>query len=114
MSSSKGYSLLDPENYKRICDPNIASYDRKGILSTGFPGIDSALRGGIGYPELHVVCGRSGDGKSRFVNNIAANVIKQGGKVLYVTLEMDEPIVAARTWQILTGKTIDALISGRF
>lgn len=109
VASSRGYNLLDDENIEAVCDPDQAAYNRKGIIKTGYDRLDKSLRGGVGYPELHLIVGKSGDGKSRLANNISANWVNAGLKTIYFSMEMDEPVVASRTWQILSGLSIEQL-----
>lgn len=109
---SPGYDYFSEENIESRCDPSRSAYDRKGVIPTGFPRYDRILRGGYGYPELHAICGASGHGKSRFVNNIGANVLRAGGKVCVFSMEMSESVVAARTDQILNGFTVEQCKTG--
>ncbi len=56
-------------------------------IPTGYPSIDTAT-GGLHREHLIVVAGPTSMGKSAFAINIAYNVLKQAGKVIYISLEM--------------------------
>ncbi len=54
-------------------------------VPTGVPGLDRLLAGGLREGGLHVVLGGPGAGKSVLAHQIGANLIRAGGKVLYLT-----------------------------
>lgn len=54
-------------------------------VPTGVPGLDRLLNGGLRQGGLHVVLGGPGMGKSVLAHQIGANLIRAGGKVLYLT-----------------------------
>ena len=62
-------------------------------IITGFPPIDDNF-GSITRGELHVIVGRTGGGKSVLKQHVAANVVKMGYPVLYITKEDTEEEVA--------------------
>ena len=55
-------------------------------LSTGIPGLDSVLAGGLVEGASYIVQGHPGAGKTIFSNQIAFASVADGRKVLYVTL----------------------------
>jgi replicative DNA helicase len=57
------------------------------VLSLGIPDIDDALGGGVPRETLTMAIGGTNVGKSIFLVNAAYNFIKNGHKVLMVTLE---------------------------
>lgn len=65
-------------------------YDRVNMVSTGLKGLDEAIGGGWINGTLSLVAAPSGGGKSRAMAYFAAAALKQGKKVVYVTLELDE------------------------
>jgi circadian clock protein KaiC len=70
-------------------------------MSTGIDGLDRLLRGGLRRGGLHVVIGGPGMGKSVLAHQIGVNVIRSGGKVLYLTalIETHQTLIAqARTF----------------
>jgi replicative DNA helicase len=64
---------------------------------------DDALFGGISRKEMLLVAANSGGGKSITLSNIAYNFSGDGLNVLYISLELSEPIVAQRFDTMLTG-----------
>jgi replicative DNA helicase len=64
-------------------------------LSTGFPSIDK-LTLGLAPAELIVIAGPTSKGKTLLSMNIAANVARNGGRVLFVTLEMTHEELTSR------------------
>lgn len=64
-------------------------------LSTGFPSIDQLTLGLMGG-ELIIIAGPTSKGKTLLSMNIANNVAKEGGRVLFVTLEMTHEELTSR------------------
>lgn len=64
-------------------------------MSTGFPSIDDLTLGLVGG-ELIIVAGPTSRGKTLLSMNISNNVAMQGGKVLFVTLEMTKAELTSR------------------
>ena len=64
-------------------------------LSTGFPSIDKLTLGLLGG-ELIIIAGPTSKGKTLLSMNIANNVAKKGGRVLFVTLEMTHEELTSR------------------
>lgn len=64
-------------------------------LSTGFPSIDR-LTLGLAGGELVIVAGPTSRGKTLLSMNIANNVAKKGGRILFVTLEMTHAELTSR------------------
>lgn len=65
------------------------------VTPTGFESLD-ALKGGGLVPGAHVLMGKPGAGKSAFALDVALNVALMGGRVLYVSAEMDRQQCLAR------------------
>lgn len=80
-------------------------YDRVNMVSTGLKGLDEAIGGGWINGTLSLVAAASGGGKSRAMAYFAAEALKQGKKVVYVTLELDEDETLANVVSSLTNKT---------
>jgi circadian clock protein KaiC len=55
-------------------------------LTTGVPGLDIVLRGGLPRGSVYIVEGPPGAGKTILANQIAFHVAEQGGNAAYVTL----------------------------
>lgn len=91
--------------------PGVAS------LSTGIPFIDDICKGGGLYRgEMNVLGGDTGSGKTLLGTQIAAHDIRQGRRVLFVSLEMTAPQLVARLVQQMTGyrSEYDARKAGDF
>lgn len=73
-------------------------------LSTGFPSIDQ-LTLGLPGGELIIVAGETSRGKTLLSMNIANNIAKWGGRVLFVTLEMTHAELTSRYMYLNDGET---------
>jgi replicative DNA helicase len=69
--------------------------DQTGRLSTGFADLDNML-GGYGEGQMIVLAARPAMGKSALALNMAANVMKSGSGVLFVSLEMSHSELTER------------------
>lgn len=74
----------------------------KNNIKTGFSLIDNYFSG-IEPGRLAILAAVTGAGKSAFAANLAWNVAKSGGTVLYVSLEMPEYRIASRIIANITG-----------
>ncbi len=77
--------------------------DKNGQISTGWPGLDKKLFGGMNRGELNIFAGGSGAGKSLFLANLGVNWCLQGLNVVYLTLELSEELVSMRIDAMTTG-----------
>lgn len=72
----------------------VAAGEASTFLPTGFPSLDGMLsgssKGGLVNSGLITVAARPGTGKSTIALAIGDNVARNGGKVLYISLEMTE------------------------
>src|SRR5579884_452338 len=59
-------------------------------LSTGCPGLDDVLGGGLPVGHFYLVEGEPGTGKTTLALQFAAEGVKQGESVLYITLSESE------------------------
>lgn len=84
------------------------------FLSTGFPGLDDTLGGGLVSSGLITLAARPGIGKTVMALAIADNVAAAGGKVLYESLEMSREQLWARRVAKRTGISYSLLQSGKF
>jgi archaellum biogenesis ATPase FlaH len=73
------------------------------VMSTGWKDVDDAIGGGISRQELLLFAAASGIGKSVVMANLSMNLVKQGYKVLYISLELADRIVSKRFDGIVTG-----------
>lgn len=74
----------------------------KSSIKTGFYLIDDYFDG-VKAGRLAILAAETGKGKSALAANIALNVARTGGIVLYVSLEMQAEQIAERARAILTG-----------
>jgi hypothetical protein len=79
--------------------------DNVGI-STGLKLLDRALDDGVTRPSFNIVSGASGDGKSIWLQNMAANYSNMGHNVLFYTLELEPEIIEQRFAAIIGGVDI--------
>jgi len=77
--------------------------DKNGQISTGWAALDNKLFGGMNRGELNIFAGGSGAGKSLFLANLGVNWALQGLNVIYLTLELSEPLVSMRVDSMVTG-----------
>ncbi len=87
--------------------------ESRPFVSTGYPALDAQLAGGIVASGLFTLAARPGTGKTTAALNIADNVAKAGGKVLYVSLEMDERQLWVRRAAALCGLSYSDIYRGR-
>ena len=81
--------------------PDVRGATATDRLSTGVAGLDTLLRGGLSRSALHVVVGRPGSGKTVLAHQTGARVVREGGRVLYLTalVETNETLISqARTF----------------
>jgi replicative DNA helicase len=79
-------------------------------LSTGFPSIDQ-LTLGLPGGELVIVAGETSRGKTLLSMNIANFVAKNGGRVLFVTLEMTHAELTSRYMYLNGGADTDDFLT---
>lgn len=97
------------ERYARMAEKEAA----QEFFTSGFKSIDDALLGGGPHRgEIYSWIGLSGAGKSlALVTAALRNVITLNKKVLYVSLEMDQDMIAERFDAQLSGAAISSLKS---
>lgn len=83
-------------------------------LSTGFRAVDSILGGGLARKGLTTLAARTSVGKSSVALAIATNVAKSGGRVLYISLEMDADELNTRRLASVTGFSTQYISRRRF
>lgn len=68
-----------------------------------------ALKGGLRKKTLTCVAGQSGGGKSIMLCHVAADALRQGKNVLYITLELSEEMISQRVDANLINVPVDDL-----
>ncbi|MEG1363239.1 MAG: DnaB-like helicase C-terminal domain-containing protein, partial [Clostridia bacterium] len=77
-------------------DPNAHSQSALEKKSTGYPYMDTCLKGGWWKGALFAFIAGPKCGKSMWLSNMAAQSMKEGDNVAYITLELPVPIVMSR------------------
>lgn len=96
-----GEKKEDAIDYVRDIDITLQESVRNTIKI--MDGIDEEIGGGIAKGELAVIMAPTGGGKSMVLVAMAANAIRDGRKVLYVSLELGKVEVAKRFQSCFTG-----------
>lgn len=89
------YQVASMLDYVDASKERYANWGQMQGLSTGFPSIDM-LTLGLAEGELVIIAGPTSRGKTLLAMNIANNVSKNGGRVLFVTLEMTHEELTSR------------------
>ena len=89
------YQVASMLDYIEPAKERYENWGKMQGLSTGFPSIDRLTLGLVGG-ELIIVAGPTSKGKTLLSMNIANNVAKYGGRVLFVTLEMTHAELTSR------------------
>lgn len=89
------YQVASMIDYIDESKSRFANWGKMQGISTGFPSIDKLTLGLLGG-ELIIVAGPTSRGKTLLSMNIANNIAKKGGRVLFVTLEMTHEELTSR------------------
>src|SRR5436190_3095968 len=73
------------------------------------PEIDRAMHRGLAGGEIAVVVAPTNVGKTMFLINIAYNALRQGKKVVFITLELSGKKIAGRFDQIISQKPYEEI-----
>lgn len=91
LDTNLGVDLYDiTERYKRI------SENLKDKIPTGYSFIDREFSGGFARKECYAIGGIAGLGKSIWLVNIGANLLKAGYNVIHYSMEMSEERLGLR------------------
>lgn len=77
--------------------------EKSKMISTGWVDLDEKLNGGVAPGSLNIFLGKSGSGKSLFLQNVALNWVFAGMNVVYVSLELSEDLINQRFDAMVTG-----------
>jgi replicative DNA helicase len=83
--------------------------EKSGRISTGFPALDDRLQGGLGAGETGVIIAPAKHGKTASLISLAVPALIREKKVLYVTLELSEKVIASRFDSNLTGCDLETM-----
>lgn len=89
-------------DWKKDIELRLAGQSRLTV-ATGWDAIDTLIGGGLAAGELGVIAAPSGIGKSWALATIGANAARNGKRVVYYTLELNENYVGLRFDTIFTG-----------
>lgn len=90
-------------NYDEVNNGNVH------FVPTEFIDIDRALGGGLYAPDLMIVAGRPGTGKTALMLSVAMNAAKQGKRVVLFSLEMSNMQIVYRICSAETGIPFDVM-----
>ena len=92
--------LVNPSDYMEGALQRIKNWGQQVGLSSGYHAIDRMTMG-FAPGELTIVAGPTSQGKTLWCCNIAANMVKDKHKIVFVTLEMTKEELLSRFWNIL-------------
>lgn len=104
--SDLGSNYFEEDAYARLEKMK----DRSGFISTGWKALDDKLYGGFTRATLNVFLGRSGEGKSLVLQNLAINFSTAGLNVIYFSLELAENLIEFRLDAMVSGKSTKEVI----
>jgi len=76
---------------------------KRDCLPIGLDKLDKTLSGGVGRKEMLVIEAPPNTGKTTVMASFTANLLKQGKKVVHITLEQDEKLIVQKIMACLTG-----------
>lgn len=86
--------------------------DKTAVVKTGFPKIDELTGGGFRPNKFIIIAARPGIGKTALMQNMAANMAKNGDMVGVFSLEMDKESIDDRWMASESGVNSLKLING--
>lgn len=93
------------QNYDEVNNGNVS------FVPTGFIDIDRVLDGGLYAPDLMIVAGRPGTGKTSLMLSVAINAAKKDKRVVLFSLEMANTQIVMRAASMETGVSFGAMRS---
>lgn len=81
-------------------------------VPTGLMGIDVPMNGGLGKKEYAILCAYTGVGKTSLGINFGWGAAKQGFKVCFATLELDEDKIRERLYALVGRYSYDKIRYG--
>jgi hypothetical protein len=79
-------------------------------LPTGITAWDHFLDGGLSRGTLGIIIAPTGAGKSLVLSQMAASALLRGIDTVYISLEIDDSQIAARTYAAVAGLPIDIVV----
>lgn len=96
------YQVASMSDYIDKSKERFKNWGKMQGLYTGFPSLDKLTLGLVGG-ELIIIAGPTSRGKTLLSMSIANNIAKEGGRVLFVTLEMTHAELTSRYMYINDG-----------
>lgn len=109
-STNNKFQLSSMADHIEAAKERYENWGKMYGLSTGFPSIDQ-LTLGLPGGELIIVAGETSRGKTLLSMNIANFVAKNGGRVLFVTLEMTHAELTSRYMFLNGGADTDDFLT---
>lgn len=103
-SGNNKFKITSMADHIEAAKERFENWGKMWGLSTGFPSIDKLTLGMPGG-ELIIIAGETSRGKTLLSMNIANNIAKWGGRVLFVTLEMTHAELTSRYMFLNDGET---------
>lgn len=107
-TQTMGAAVSDAYNYTEL-----AASGKVTCVPTGLMDLDKLLSDGMYAPDLLLIAGRPGQGKSAFLTTVAGNAAKKGKKVVHFGLEMANRQTAQRLIAMESGVPTDRQRSGK-
>ena len=83
-------------------DTNSAAQGDSPYLPTGYTDLDKIITG-FSAPDLTLICGRPGGGKTALLASICDNIMRKHKRIAFFTLEMDNKQIAMRLISMQSG-----------
>lgn len=80
--------------HELFTDEQIDSWADRKIITTGLAKLDENYHFGLG--QFLIIAGETSKGKTQMAMNIAKTIAEQGGKILFISLEMSAELLLAR------------------
>lgn len=112
-----GTPIISPEDRVKLLSDRydrLFAKEQEVAVKTGIASLDYMLGGGLFQGEVILLAGRTGMGKTAFLETITNNVGKTGKNVLYCSVEMDWESLSDRDMAGLMGVPISAIRLGGY
>ena len=104
MSEIKTFDSSALQHTKTLAEAVSAAYDHTDLAArgkidfvpTGYVALDKLLGGGMSAPDLYIIAGRPGKGKTAFLVSVAKNAAVRSKNVVIFSLEMKNEQIAMR------------------
>lgn len=106
-----------PQLIRDVLIRAVAAIERRGdgrddAMSSGFPGVDAKLSGGLRRGNLIIIAGRPAMGKTALAGCVAFNAASSGVPTLFLSMEMGDTELADRLIAIAGRVPLDDVLAG--